>query len=95
VTDWLVDELNKNKNHPVIKTMRENKDWVGWIPFFNLGFLYGFLSDFRDLVKSGGPWDYKSSRTFKSGHCPVGCENTVTLCDYCFFYDVPGNINYG
>ena len=95
VTRWLVNQMNQNKNHSVIKTMRENKDWVKWIPFFNLGYIYGFLSDFRELVRSGGPWDFKSSQTFTSDNCPSGCPHTVTLCDYCFFYDVPGNIHYG
>ncbi|HHG84124.1 MAG TPA: hypothetical protein ENJ82_05180 [Bacteroidetes bacterium] len=94
VTKWLIDEMNANKDHPAIKTNRENS-WAMWIPFFNLGWHAAFLNDFKDLVKAGGVWDYKSSETFTSANCPVDCKDTVTLCGHCFFYDVPGNINYG
>ena len=94
VTQWLVDQMNANKDHPAIKTNRENS-WAMWIPGFNLGWHYGFLQDFKDLVKAGAPWDFKATEDFTSDNCPVDCPDTVTLCGSCFFYDVPGNIHYG
>ena len=98
-TQWLVDQMNRNRDHPVIKTQRDVQ-WPNYIPFFNLGWNYGALTDFRDLVKAGGPWDFKSNQTqWRSGHgntCPSDkCDKTVVLCGKCFFYDVPGNIHYG
>lgn len=66
-TQWLADQMNRNRDHPVIKTQRETQ-WPNWIPFFNLGWNYGALSDFRDLVKSGAPWDFKSNqKQWRSG----------------------------
>jgi hypothetical protein len=96
---WLVDQMNHNLDNPAIKTMRE-KQWPKYIPFFNLGWTYGFLSDFRDLVRAGAPWDFKSNQTqwrFGIGKsCPtVDCDKTVQLCGDCYNYDVPGNIHYG
>jgi hypothetical protein len=41
-TQWLVDPMNRNQNHPVIETLREDQ-WPRWIPFFNLGWTYGLL----------------------------------------------------
>lgn len=98
-TQWLVDQMNQNRDHPVIKTQRE-VEWPNWIPIFNLGWNYGALSDFRDLVKAGAPWDFKSNQSqWRSGRgntCPTTqCDKTVFLCGKCFFYDVPGNIHYG
>ena len=98
-TQWLVDQMNRNRNHPVIKTQREVQ-WPNWIPVFNIGWNYGALSDFRDLVKAGAPWDFKSNqKQWRSGPgktCPTAqCDKTVFLCGKCFFYDVPGNIHYG
>lgn len=98
-TQWLVDQMNKNKDHPVIRKFRETR-WPRWIPFFNLGWTYGFLQDFRDLVKAGAPWDFKSNqqqwRAAAGRTCPsAACDRTVTLCGRCFNYDVPGNIHYG
>lgn len=91
--------MKRNRDHPVIKTQREVQ-WPNWIPFFNLGWNYGALSDFRDLVKAGAPWDFKSNqKQWRSGPgktCPTPqCDKTVFLCGKCFFYDVPGNIHYG
>lgn len=98
-TQWLIKEMNKNRNHPVIKTAREVK-WPRYVPGVNLGWMYGFLTDFRDLVKAGAPWDYKSNQSmWRSGEgkdCPTEpCDKTVTLCGHCLNYDVPGNIHYG
>jgi RHS repeat-associated protein len=95
VTTWLINQMNANKNHPVIKTSRENV-WADLIPFFNIGWNYGFFTDFKNLVKAGAPWDFKASQSFKTKSCPSkGCERTVTMCGICFDYDVPGNIHYG
>jgi outer membrane protein OmpA-like peptidoglycan-associated protein len=98
-SQWLVDQMNTNRDHPVIKTQRDVQ-WPNWIPFVNLGWNYGALSDFRDLVKAGAPWDFKSNqKQWRSGTgntCPTApCDKTVFLCGKCFFYDVPGNIHYG
>jgi hypothetical protein len=70
------------------------------VPFFNLGWNYGFLTDFRELVRAGGVWDFKSNQSqWRAGagkDCPTqNCDRTVTLCGRCFNYDVPGNIHYG
>ena len=35
-TQWLLRQMNKNRNHPVIKTSREVQ-WPNYVPFFNLG----------------------------------------------------------
>jgi len=98
-TQWLVDQMNQNRNHPVIKTRREI-EWPKWIPFFGLGWDYGALSDFGDLVTDEAPWDFKINqkqwRSDPGKTCPTAqCDKTVYLCGKCFFYDVPGNIHYG
>lgn len=104
ITQWLVNQLNTNKDHPVIRTARE-VEWPRYVPFFNLGWTYGFLDDFRALVRAGGPWDFKSRqgrpgtgewRAATGRGCPnLPCDTTVTMCGMCFNYDVPGNIHYG
>ena len=95
VTDWLIDQMSKNRNHWVIKNSREIQ-WPNYIPFFNIGWNIGFLNDFKNLVKAGGPWDFKSTEKFTAGDCPTQqCKNTVTICGICFYKDVPGNIHYG
>lgn len=86
--------MNKNKDHPAIKTNRENS-WAMWIPGFNLGWHGAFLVDFRHLVGDGCIWDFKNSQDFTTDNCPVNCDDSVTLCGTCFFYDVVGNIHYG
>jgi RHS repeat-associated protein len=100
VTEWLVNQMNTNRDHPAIKTMRENK-WVVYVPGFGAGFVGAALMDFKSLVETGGPWDFKSWKEFGvatsgSRSCPSKeCKRTVTICDMCFDYDVPGNIHYG
>lgn len=98
-TQWLINQMNTNRNHPVIETSREVQ-WPNYVPFFNLGWNYAFLQDFRALVRAGGPWDFKSNQSQWRAHagrdCPTrDCDRTVTLCGRCFNYDVPGNIHYG
>jgi len=98
-TQWLLDQMDTNRNHPVIKTSREVQ-WPNYIPFFNIGWNAGVLLDFRSLVRAGGPWDFKSNQSQWRSHagrdCPTrDCDRTVTLCGRCFNYDVPGNIHYG
>jgi len=98
-TQWLVDQMNANKDHPVIRKSREVQ-WPNYVPIFNIGWNIGFLLDFRNLVRAGGPWDFKSNQQqWRSGggrRCPSEpCDRTVTLCGRCFNYDVPGNIHYG
>jgi Domain of unknown function (DUF4157)/Bacterial toxin 44 len=103
ITSWLVRQMNTNMNHPAIRTARET-EWPRYVPGFNLGWTYGFLSDFRALVRAGGPWDFKSQQGGRGGAwrnnpgrpCPsLPCDRTVTMCGMCFNYDVPGNIHYG
>jgi RHS repeat-associated protein len=102
VTNWLIQQMNTNKNHPAIKTLREER-WALWIPFFNLGWIAGAMEDFYNLVRTGGPWDFKNLEDYKSATTPgngtgcpsEGCDRTVTICGTCFDYDVPGNIHYG
>ncbi|HYF61519.1 MAG TPA: DUF6531 domain-containing protein [Herpetosiphonaceae bacterium] len=106
-TDWFTNELNTNKDHPTIKTLRDY-NWIKYVPGVNLGFIGAALVDFRSLVKGGGPWDYKAESrplgkfNFEKGHppdsstCPSGnCPRSITMCGMCVNYDVPGNINYG
>lgn len=104
VTAWLIDEMNRNKNHPVIRTMREVR-WPRYVPGFNIGWTAGALYDFAQLVRGGGPWDFKSHqgrtgsgewRAAPGRNCPTdNCDQTVTLCGTCVNYDVPGNIHFG
>ncbi len=64
--------------------------------FSSWGYIKQFelLTQFRDKVKAGGPWDYKL-RSFETSHCPLDCPNTTTICGICFYKDVAGNLNYG
>ncbi|MBF2065985.1 MAG: DUF4157 domain-containing protein [Calothrix sp. C42_A2020_038] len=101
VTQWLINQMNTNRNHPVIRTMRETR-WPRYVPFFNLGWTAAALYDFAQLVRGGGPWDFKSHsrslgwRVDGSRSCPTtNCDRTVTMCGMCFNYDVPGNIHFG
>jgi hypothetical protein len=96
VTDWLINQMNQNRDHWVIKTKRE-KAWPNFVPFFNVGWNSAFLKNFTDLVRENGPWDFKNSVSFATKSCPSdnGCKRTVTLCGICLDYDVPGNIHYG
>lgn len=72
-------------NHPEIKKCRtQSKIW------FSL-----CLKKFRSLVGGCKPWDFKCTQLFVRGSCPNQCKHTVTLCDRCVNYDVPGNIHYG
>jgi hypothetical protein len=56
----------------------------------------------KDLVGTGKRYDFKNDpATMKgprSAHCPVQCNNTITLCPStisdCFLTDVPGNLFY-
>jgi hypothetical protein len=56
----------------------------------------------KDLVGTGKRYDFKNDpATMKgpsSAHCPVQCDNTITLCPSttsdCFLTDVPGNLFY-
>lgn len=84
VTDWLVDQINKNK-----KDMWDNHTWFTFCdPWF-----------FRDMAQAGGPWDFKNTVDFKVNKGggdmrPQDCDGTVTLCGLCLNKDVPGNIHY-
>jgi hypothetical protein len=99
VTSWLVGQMSRNKDHPVIRTMREHA-WPRYVPIFNIGWTAAALNDFADLVKSGAVWDFKSRQPSwharAGASCPTSpCDRTVTICGLCFNYDVPGNIHYG
>jgi Domain of unknown function (DUF4157)/Bacterial toxin 44 len=55
-----------------------------------------------DLVGTRRPYDFKNDsgtmRKPRSAHCPVDCEDTITLCPAsasdCYQTDVPGNLFY-
>ncbi len=99
LTGWLIDQMNSNQNHPIIKQGREHR-WPRYVPFFNIGWTSAALYDFAQLVKPGGPWDFKRNqrwwRAGKQRSCPTSeCDCTITLCGHCMNYDVPGNIHFG
>ncbi|HYV84168.1 MAG TPA: DUF4157 domain-containing protein [Pyrinomonadaceae bacterium] len=104
VTQWLIDQMDRNQDHPTIRTMRENR-WPRYIPIFNIGWTGAALADFASLVRGGAIWDFKSRqgnartgawRARPGRACPTtDCDRTVTICDMCFNYDVPGNIHFG
>lgn len=101
VKDWLLDQMVTNADHPVIKESRDY-EWPNFIPFFNIGWNYGRLRDFAHLVGTGRVWDFKAHwRALGWAHDPASacptppCERTVTMCDQCWNYDVPGNIHFG
>jgi len=92
VTNWLIREMAQHFNHPVIQGLRRSYSYDD-----AAGVLYG-LYQFAQLVKSGGPWDFKATEPFTipSLGCPSeNCGATVTICGVCFAKDVPGNIHYG
>lgn len=99
VTQWLIDQMNTNYNHPTIRKMRETR-WPRYVPGVNIGWTAAALYDFAQLVRGGGPWDFKSNQGWwRAGGgrtCPTTeCDRTVTMCGMCFNYDVPGNIHFG
>lgn len=104
VTQWLVDQMNTNRNHPTIVTMREVR-WPRYVPFFNVGWTSAALADFAGLVRGGAVWDFKSRQGNRTNgawrarpgrSCPTSnCDRTATMCGLCFNYDVPGNIHFG
>jgi len=104
VTQWLVNQMNVNKDHPTIRTMRETR-WPRYVPGVNIGWTAAALADFASLVRGGAVWDFKSRqgnrrtgawRAQPGRSCPTSnCDMTVTICGMCFNYDVPGNIHFG
>lgn len=99
VTDWLIDQMDRNQDHPVIRAGREHR-LPRWVPVFNIGWTGAAFLDFALLVGPGMPWDFKRTQTGwragSGGPCPTrNCDLTVTLCGHCVFYDVPGNIHFG
>ncbi len=98
ITQWLINQMNTNRNHPVIKKMQTK--WPRYVPFLNIGWTAAALRAFALLVRRGGPWDFKSNqkwwRASAGRKCPTtDCDLTVTMCGMCFNYDVPGNIHFG
>ena len=92
ISEWLTASINKNRKVGFVVVGRRDPSWFNsWNPI-KWGTL---LSNFADNVKAGGPWDYKSSQSFKTAHCPSDCPRTTTICGICFFYDIAGNVNYG
>ncbi|MBI4835364.1 MAG: hypothetical protein HY811_11195 [Planctomycetes bacterium] len=89
VTAWLVNMIHQHKQDSTIQKLRGGP----------LTHLQG-LEEFKMKVQEGGIWDFKNSEQFtescESEKCPSSnCKKTVTLCDQCVFYDVPGNIHFG
>jgi hypothetical protein len=93
VTDWMVNAINQNKGVGVVTGGHRNPGWYSPLNPITVNY---YLTSFRDLFKGGGPWDYKTSESFSSPHCPApSCTGSVTLCGTCFYKDVTGNLNYG
>ena len=87
VTFWLWDQMNRNRHHTEIQRCG------GWYKLFAWP---RYLLKFSGLVGNCKPWDFKCTQTFRRGSCPSqSCPRTVTLCNQCVNYDVPGNIHYG
>lgn len=87
VTFWLWDQMNRNRHHTEIQHCG------GWYKLFAWP---RYLLKFAGLVGNCKPWDFKCTQTFRRGSCPSqSCPRTVTLCNQCINYDVPGNIHYG
>jgi len=87
VTFWLWDQMNRNRHHTEIQRCG------GWYKRFAWP---RCLLKFAGLVGNCKPWDFKCTQTFRRGSCPSqSCPRTVTLCNQCVNYDVPGNIHYG
>lgn len=84
ITYWLIRQMKQNMDHHKIRSCRKN----GII-------MSSCLSDFKSLVGGGNPWDFKRTQSFVHRSCTNQCPRTVTLCDQCVNYDVPGNIHYG
>jgi hypothetical protein len=96
ITSWLQRKMDAAMRHPIVDDAEAFLNWARYIPFFGLGANYGLLEQFRELVKPGGPWDFKRSMDFSTPDCPSPrCKRTVTLCGVCMDYDVPGNLFYG
>lgn len=87
VTSWLWGQMNRNRNHIEIQRCHGWYKRIAWPRC---------LLEFAGLVGNCKPWDYKCTQTFHRGSCPSrSCPRTVTLCNRCVNYDVPGNIHYG
>ena len=87
VTNWLITQMNRNRNHVEIKHCRSWYNTLLWPRC---------LLKFKNLVGNCKPWDFKCKQSFQKGSCPSQrCPRTVTLCGRCVNYDVAGNIHYG
>jgi outer membrane protein OmpA-like peptidoglycan-associated protein len=61
--------------------------------------LYLALTDWRDLVNHGAPFDFKAHKLLQSNLNANGCDDpcanaSVTIAGKCFRNDVPGNLFY-
>ena len=56
------------------------------------------LLRFKELVQTGGPWDFKKNLLLMNNNdkvvCPA-CKKAVTLCGICIQYEAVSNIHYG
>lgn len=86
ITSWLLRQMRANMYHIEIRRCRSLHKVVTWSRC---------LLQFRKLVGGCKPWDFKCTQSFERGFCPYKCPRTVTLCNRCVNYDVPGNIHYG
>ncbi|KAL9956350.1 hypothetical protein ACROYT_G037815 [Oculina patagonica] len=79
--------MNRNRNH--ISEIKRCRSWYKYFAWPRC------LLKFAGLIGNGKSWDFKRTQNFRRGPCPTQCPRTVTLCDHCVNYDVPGNIHYG
>ncbi|MEE9356641.1 MAG: DUF4157 domain-containing protein [Methylococcaceae bacterium] len=95
ITDWLINQINDNENSSEVAEMRKRND--DDITGLDLSAAY----DWYELVKTGGPWDFKqdlgaSISSIES--CRQNCSGSVfsiTLDNQCMTFEVAANIHFG
>lgn len=93
VTAWLMARMVANSKSSLVTEMKKNntEDWKG----VDLG----SLSTWYQLVKTGGPWDYKKDlgAAISLAPCRQNCSGklySITLDGQCMTYEVVANIHY-
>jgi hypothetical protein len=95
ITDWLIERINRNRISAEVTEMRERND--ADITGVDLGAVY----DWYELVKTGGPWDFKEdlgSSISNIRPCRRNCSGrvfSITLDDQCMTFEVAANIHFG
>ena len=105
ITSWLVHAMNANGK------IAENSRYVQYVnmmldhrfaQFINPNSLPGLfvahLFRFKELVKTGGPWDFKRNllnMNSQDKNTHKDCREAVTLCGQCIQYETISKIHYG